>query len=345
MSPPLEIPDWLVTMPKVELHVHLEGTMTPAVLSDLAGRHGIDLGLAEGQDVASLFAYTDFAHFIETFTRCSDCIIDPADLGLLVDAYATDLDRQGVRYAEIHFNPEPHFRRKGIDMHEGLAAMNAARETARKRSGIELRWICDGVRDAVPGPISATHTVEFMIEAGPDAGIVALGLGGNEIGRPAPPFAGAFARARGAGFNVVAHAGEARGPEAIRETLESLRPARIGHGIAAARDPALMEVLARSGIALELCPTSNVRTGVVTRLEAIPLQTFVDAGVPFSINSDDPPMFGTNLLTEYAIAMRLLDLDRAGVAHMVSAAIDQSFADDQTRRRLQRELREHTPLP
>jgi aminodeoxyfutalosine deaminase len=314
------------------------------MLWDLAQRHSIDLGINDPAQVGALFDYSDFAHFIDTFTRCSDCIVDAGDLGLLVDAYAVELDRQGVRYAELHFNPEPHQRRKHIPMAEGLAAMNVARDRARDRSGIELRWIVDGVRDALPGPVAAQHAVNFMVSAGPDSGIVALGLGGNEIGFPARDYASAFTAAREAGFQVVAHAGEARGPESIWETLESLKPARIGHGVAAARDPRLMAHLAEHRVPLEISPTSNVRTGVIASFADLPLQVFTDASVTFSINSDDPPMFGTDLLTEYAIAARLMNLDRQGVARLAASAIDQSFADDGTRARLHRELRAHTPI-
>jgi adenosine deaminase len=331
-------------MPKVELHVHLEGTIGPGTLWKLAQNHGIDLGIATEADLPSLYDYDDFPGFIDVFTRCSDCLRDAADLGMLVDAYGDELARQHVRYAEIHYIPEPHLRRKNIPLHDGLDAMNQARRRVLDRHGIELRWIADGVRDAANGPQSVDITVDWIIEAGEDSGIVALGLGGNEIGHPARDYRQAFERAHKLGINVVAHAGEAVGPESIWETLDQLLPARIGHGIAAGNDPALMEHLAATGIPLEICPTSNLRTGVVSSYDSLPLRRFHDAGVAFSINSDDPPMFGTDLLTEYAIAMELLNLDRQGVANLVASAIDQSFAPAEVKSRLHEELRAHTPL-
>jgi aminodeoxyfutalosine deaminase len=182
-----------------------------------------------------------------------------------------------------------------------------------------------------------------MIEAGHDAGIVALGLGGNEIGRPPHLYADAFQRARDEGFHVVAHAGEATGPETVVETLDTLGAERIGHGIAAAANPEVMKRLAGDGIPLEVSPTSNVRTGVVASLADVPLRTLRDHGVRFSINSDDPPMFGTSVTEEIALAAQLLELDRQGVASLMLDGIDQSFAPEELKERLRAEVRGHTP--
>ncbi|MBA3276346.1 MAG: hypothetical protein H0T72_11170, partial [Chloroflexia bacterium] len=188
------VPDWLASMPKVELHVHLEGTLSPSTLWTLSRQYGVDLGIEDEQFGASLFKYGDLTEFIETFTKCSDCLRTSADLGGTVDAYVLDLSQQNVRYAELHFNPEPHFRRRGIAMEDAQDHMNAARERARQRNGIELRWIADGVRDAASGPVSVERTVDWIIEAGHESGIVALGLGGNELGNPPGAFAAPFER-------------------------------------------------------------------------------------------------------------------------------------------------------
>jgi aminodeoxyfutalosine deaminase len=337
-------PDWLVTMPKVELHVHLEGTISPATLWELVQRNQADIGIKSLDDAESLFFYTDFTHFIDTFTRCSMSMRTADDLGLLVRAYGAELARQGARYAEVHFNPEPHRRWRSLSIQEQLSAMNAARADVLDKHGVELRWIADGVRDAVPGPISASHTVDMMLEAGPDSGIVALGLGGNELMTAPALFIDAFRRARDAGFHVVAHAGEARGPESVRGAVEYLGAERIGHGIRSVEDPQLLEMLRDHEIPLEVCPTSNVCTGVVQSLQGHPLRDIAEAGVAFSISSDDPPMFGTNLTSELAIASQLLGLDRHGMAHLMASTISQSFAPDELKCRLLADLIEHTSL-
>lgn len=344
-DPPVQVPEWLQTMPKVELHVHLEGAVSPDTLWTLSRKHGVDLGVRNLEEVARLYEFSDFAHFIDVFTMCSDVLRTADDLGMVVGAYGMELARQNVRYAEIHFNPEPHWRRRGITMSDALLAMNAARDLMQSRFGIEMRWIADGVRDAGSGPVSVDRTVDWMIEAGSGSRIVALGLGGNEIGHPPRDFAAAFGRARDAGFHVVAHAGEATGPETIWEAVNLLGAERIGHGLAAAGDPAVLAYLAEQRIPLEISPTSNLRTRVVSSMEEHPLRMFVEAGVRVSINSDDPPMFGTDLVSEYALAANALDLDREGVARMVLDAIDQSFAGTETKVRLCRELLAHTPLP
>ncbi len=344
-EPLVQVSEWLLTMPKVELHVHLEGTVSPDTLWTLSRKHGVDLGVSNVEEVARLYEFSDFPHFIGIFTMCSDVLRTADDLGMAVGAYGMELARQNVRYAEIHFNPEPHQRRRGIAMSDALTAMNVARDRVQSMFGIDLCWIADGVRDADSGAVSVDRTVDWMIEVGPGSGIVALGLGGNEIGHPPRHFAAAFARARDAGFHVVAHAGEATGPETIREAIDVLGAERIGHGLAAARDPALLAYLAEHGIPLEISPTSNLRTRVVSSMADHPLRTFVEAGVPVSINSDDPPMFGTDLVSEYALVANTLNLDRLDVARMVLDAMDQSFADTETKSRLRRELLAHTPLP
>ncbi|HYJ12385.1 MAG TPA: adenosine deaminase [Thermomicrobiales bacterium] len=335
------VPEWLWALPKVELHVHLEGTIAPETLVELDRRHGHPQGLTSVASAAAWYHYTDFPGFIDTFTRISDQILHADDLGFVVERYGTDLARQGVRYAEVHYNAEPHLRRKGISLRAGLQSMNDARQRVLDVHGVEMRWIVDGVRDADIGPRSVDISIDWIVEAGPESGIVALGLGGNEIDRPAHKFAKSFQRAHDEGIKVVAHAGEAVGPASIRETLDYLDPARIGHGVTAAQDESLMAHLAARGIPLEISPTSNVRTGVVASYEAVPLRTFQEHGVRFSINSDDPPMFGTDLVSEYALAIDMLGMGRDQTVLFVADSIDQSFAPPDVKSKLMKELLGH----
>src|SRR5579884_512832 len=233
---------FIVAMPKAEMHVHLEGTIQPRTLLDLAAKHSIALPTDEAA-LARCDQFLDFAHFIEIFVACCACLRQPDDFARIVREFGAEAARQNLRYAELHFNPEPHLRRRGIPLPDLLAGMNAGRAEARARWGVELRWIADGIRDAESGPGSVMKTVELVAPLDASDGVVALGLGGDEVGHPAAPFADAFAAARAAGLHAVAHAGETTGPAAIRETLRTLGVERIGHGISAIRDPALVAEL------------------------------------------------------------------------------------------------------
>jgi aminodeoxyfutalosine deaminase len=187
---------------------------------------------------------------------------------------------------------------------------------------VDLRWCFDIPGEA--GLPAAEETLRIALEQRAD-GLISFGLGGPEAGVPRPQFKPYFDKARAAGLHSVPHAGETTGPETIWDAVRDLGAERIGHGIAAARDPRLLAHLADNGITLEVCPTSNVRTRAVASLDEHPLPALVAAGVPVTVNSDDPPMFGTSLEEEYAVAARLLDLDAAGVADLARAAVTASF--------------------
>lgn len=339
VSLPIDAPNWLIAMPKVELHVHLEGTIGPETLLVLAERN--DIPDMSPERIATMYAYDDFPGFIDAFTEISDCIKTADDLGLVVLEYGRHLARQNVLYAEIHYNPEPHRRRKNIPMIDGLAAMNQARKQIREDHGIELRWIADGVRDAAIGPSSIDITIDWIRAAGPDSGIVALGLGGNEIDFPASLFRESFQRARSLGINVIAHAGEAVGPASIWSAINDLGAMRIGHGVTAVRDAELMAFLADRGIPLEVCPSSNVRTGVLASYDEVPLKAMSEAGVRFSVSSDDPPLFGTTLTHEYEHMRRLLDCDQQRMVQHVADMVDQSFAEPELKASLKERVAEY----
>ena len=198
-----------------------------------------------------------------------------------------------------------------------------------------LRWVVD-----VPGESgleAADVTLDYALHRAPDT-LVGFGLGGPEIGVPRPQFQPHFDAARAAGLHSVPHSGESTGPETVWDAVRLLGAERVGHGIAAAQDPALLAHLAEHGIALEICPTSNVRTRSVPSLEDHPLPVVAAAGVPFSIASDDPPMFGTDLGTEYLVAADLLGLDETGVADLARAAVRQSFLEDEREGEAAREI-------
>ncbi|MEV0608585.1 adenosine deaminase [Polymorphospora rubra] len=317
-----DLATFIAGLPKAELHVHHVGSASPRIVAELAARHeGRTPVPADPAALAEYFVFRDFAHFIEIYLNVVDLIRDPEDVRILTYEVARELARQQVRYAELTITPYSHVRR-GIPAPAFCEAIEDARKHAEAELGIVLRWCFDIPGEA--GLPAAEETLRIALEERPD-GLISFGLGGPEIGVPRPQFKPYFDQARAAGLRSVPHAGETTGPETIWDALRDLGAERIGHGISAAADPALLAHLAEHRIPLEVCPTSNLRTRAVASLDEHPLRALVDAGVPVSINSDDPPMFGTTLDDEYAVAARLLGYGPDGVAGLARSAVTASF--------------------
>ncbi|MBG0568305.1 adenosine deaminase [Actinoplanes aureus] len=317
-----DLTSFIAGLPKAELHVHHVGSASPRIVAELAARHeGSSPVPADPALLAEYFEFRDFAHFIEVYLSVVDLIRDPEDVRLLTYEIGRELARQQVRYAELTVTPYSSVRR-GIPAPAFCEAIEDARTGAARDFGVDLRWCFDIPGEA--GLASAEETLRVALDERPD-GLISFGLGGPEIGVPRPQFKPYFDKARAAGLHSVPHAGETTGPETIWDAIRELGAERIGHGIAAARDERLMAYLAEHRIPLEVCPTSNLRTRAVASLAEHPIATLVAAGVPVSVNSDDPPMFGTTLEAEYAAAAGLLDLDAAGVADLAKAAVRHSF--------------------
>lgn len=316
---------FIAGLPKVELHVHHVGSASPQTVAGLAARHAGSTPVpADPQLLAGYFQFTDFAHFIEVYLSVVDLIRDAEDVATLTYDIAANLASQQVRYAELTVTPYSSVKR-GIPGEAFCEAIEDARLRAARDHGIQLRWCFDIPGEA--GLPSADVTLDLALRLRPD-GLVSFGLGGPELGVPRGQFAEHFAAARAAGLRSVPHAGESTGPQTVWDALQLLGAERIGHGIASAQDEPLMAHLAERDIALEVCPTSNVCTRAVPSLAEHPLRTLVESGVPVTINSDDPPMFSTSLNQEYAVAARLLDLDRDGVADLARRAVRYSFLDE-----------------
>lgn len=327
--------DVIAGLPKAELHVHHVGSARPETVAALAARHP-DAGVP--QDIEALrefFTFTDFAHFIDVYLATVALLRTPEDIRLLTYEVAEGLAAQQVRYAELTMTPFTSVR-MGIAIEAYTEAIEDARTAAERDLGLVLRWIYDIPGEA--GLESAAATLDFAINHRPES-LVGFGLGGPEIGVPRPQFKPHFDRARAAGLHSVPHSGESTGPETIWDAIRDLGAERIGHGIAAIHDPALVAYLAEHRIPLEVSPTSNLATRVVERIEEHPVRALRDAGVVVTINSDDPPMFGTTLNREYAIAADLLDLDEQGLRDLATTAIDVSFAPEEVKARVREEIR------
>ena len=319
----MSLESFVLRMPKVELHVHLEGAIRPATLLHLAARHDVALPATDEAGLREWFRFSDFEHFVEVYLTCSSCLRDPEDFYLLAADFLAEQARQNVVYSEVHFTISTHVG-NGADGDEVLDALDEAIRDGERRLGVRLRLIPDIVRNV--GPEAADLTLEWAL-AGMSRGVVALGLSGSEARFASEPYAAHFRAAEQAGLRRVAHAGEHAGPESIRSALDVCRAERIGHGVRAVEDPALVAELARSGIPLEVCPTSNLCLGVVPTLAAHPFDALRRAGVRLSVNSDDPPLFDTTLTDEYLRLHQAFGYTAAELAGLSLAALRHAFLE------------------
>ncbi|MFE6742692.1 adenosine deaminase [Streptomyces tubercidicus] len=337
-EPLSDLDAFIAGLPKAELHVHHVGSASPRIVSELAARHPDSAVPTDPEALADYFTFRDFAHFIQVYLSVVDLIRDAEDVRLLTYEVARDMARQQIRYAELTLTPFSSVRR-GIPDAAFVEAIEDARKAAESELGVVLRWCFDIPGEA--GLEAAEETARIACDLQPE-GLVSFGLGGPEIGVPRPQFKPYFDRARAAGLHSVPHAGETTGPGTIWDALNDLGAERIGHGTSATQDPRLLAHLAEHRIPLEVCPTSNIATRAVRTLAEHPVKEMADAGVLVTINSDDPPMFGTDLNTEYAVAARLLELDTTGLAALAKNAVDASFMDAPAKSRLSTEIDTYT---
>lgn len=338
----MSLSSFIAALPKAELHVHHIGSASARIVGELAERHPGTVP-SDPDELRAFYEFRDFAHFIDVYLAVVDLLKEPEDVRLLTYEIAREMATgQNLRYAELTCTPYtsvlPHDAGRGMAIEAYTEAIEDARVAAERDFGLVLRWIYD-----IPGESgipAADATLDFALRHRTDA-LVGFGLGGPEIGVPRPQFQGHFDTARSAGLHSVPHAGETTGPQTVWDAIRLLGAERIGHGTTAAQDPELLAHLAASGIALEVCPSSNVATRAVARLEEHPITAFRDAGVTITISSDDPPMFGTTLNREYEIAADLLELDEAGVVDLARNSVRASFAEESVKARLLAELAEY----
>ncbi|MFJ2279126.1 adenosine deaminase [Streptomyces sp. NPDC087866] len=337
-APMTDLHPFIAGLPKAELHVHHVGSASPRIVAELAAHHPDSKVPTAPEALADYFTFTDFAHFIDVYLSVVDLIRTPEDVRLLTFEVARDMARQNIRYAELTVTPFSSTRR-GIPEQGFMEAIEDARKAAERELGVVLRWCFDIPGEA--GLEAAEETTRLAVDLRPE-GLVSFGLGGPEIGVERPQFKPYFDRAIAEGLHSVPHAGETTGPQTVWDALNSLRAERIGHGTSSVADPKLLDHLAEQRIALEVCPTSNIATRAVKDIEQHPVREMVQAGVLVTINSDDPPMFGTDLNNEYAVAARILGLDENGLAALAKNAVEASFLDPAGKRALAAEIDTYT---
>ena len=317
-----------MTVPKIELHVHLEGTVRPETLLAIARRNDYALPVDTVEGLAELYEYRDFAHFIEVWILTTNALRTSDDFRQVVVDYAEEAAGHGAVYLEAIFSPAERVSR-GVAWDEIFAGYCDGIEDARERHGVEIRLTPDIYRGATMQ--DAEQVVRYSAKYR-DRGVVAVGLGGLEADFPPEEYAAAFKLAKAEGLGSVPHAGEVAGPASIHGALDVLGADRIRHGIRAVEDPRLVEELRDRGIVLDVCPVSNVCTGAVATLEDHPLHELTAAGVRCSISTDDPAMFDTDLGREYAAAAELGVHPRLAYESGLAGAL----CDDETRERLRR---------
>jgi aminodeoxyfutalosine deaminase len=320
-----------LSYPKIELHVHLEGTVRPATLLEIARRNDYALPAETEEGLAELYDFRDFAHFIEVWILTTNALRTEEDFSQVVVDYAAEAASHGAVYLEAIFSPGERVKR-GIGWDAIFSGYCDGAQEARELHGVEVRLTPDVVRGF---PLEDAEQVVRYSAAYRDRGIVGVGLGGLEADYPPEPYEPAFTLARELGLASVPHAGEVAGPPSVRGALEQLGADRVRHGIRAAEDPGLVNELAGRGTVLDICPISNVRTRAVASLETHPLPRLVEAGVRCSISTDDPVMFDTDLTRDYEAATSFGISPRT----FYEAGVAGALCDDATRARL-RELGE-----
>ena len=319
---------FIVSLPKAELHLHIEGTLEPEMAFRLAAKHGVVLPYASVEAMRQAYQFTNLQSFLDIYYAGADLLRDEADFHALTAAYLRKAHEQGVVHVEIFFDPQTHTQR-GVAFASVVGGIRRALLEAEREWGITHRLILCFLRH-----LSAEEAMRTLEEALAYRDIItAVGLDSSESGHPPAKFAAVFERARSAGLLTVAHAGEEGPAHYISEALDILQVRRIDHGVRCEEDPELVRRLVRDRVPLTVCPLSNVKLQVFDRIESHNLKRLLDLGLCVTVNSDDPAYFGGYLLENYLAVQQALDLSKADVARLARNSIEASFLSAPEQRR------------
>lgn len=314
------IEEFILALPKAELHLHIEGTLEPQMVFDLARKHGVKLPYPSVEALQNAYKFADLQSFLDIYYAGADVLRDEADFHAMTWAYLSKVHAQGVVHVEIFFDPQTHTAR-GVPFAAVIDGITAALKDGERKLGITYRLIMCFLRH-----LSAEDAMSTLEAALPyKKAITAVGLDSGERGNPPSKFKEVFDRARSEGWLTVAHAGEEGPPEYIREALDVLKVSRIDHGVRSDEDPQLIERLAAEKMPLTVCPLSNVMLCVFDRMENHNLKRLLDRGVCVTVNSDDPAYFGGYLAENYLAAQRALGLSADEIAQLARNSISASF--------------------
>lgn len=322
----MTLTNFIAAMPKVELHVHIEGAVRPETLLTLAKKNNIELPVSTLDEVQAWYQFTDFSHFIQIYFLISSCIQTVEDIEFVVRDFLQGQAEQNIRYTEGTWTALTHYQSKGISFEDQMAAINRARKWANETLNTDLGIVVDISRSTTTYDESMM-VAQWCLDA-KDNPVVAFGIGGMEVGYPPSLFKDAFAFAHKNGLPIVPHAGETVGPESIWGAINDAHATRLYHGVRAIEDPELMTYLREKQIPLDICPTSNVCLGVVPSIKDHMLPQLLDEGLYITINSDDPPMFNTTLTQEFLAIAEAFALDRATIQNLLMNGVNASFLPD-----------------
>ena len=306
-------------MPKIELHLHLEGAIPLEYLWELVKKYDKAKEVTSLEQLKSKFEYKDFANFIDVWVWKNQFLREYDDFEFISEGFAKDLKNQNIKYSEVFISPSS-FR----NILSTLKIIEVIRKGINKVNGIKISLIVDFVRNS--GQENELITLHEINEA-KEYGIVGIGLGGSEHAFPAKDFPKLFEKAREFGFRTTAHAGEADGPKSIWDAINILKVERIGHGLRAIEDELLIEYLANNKIPIELCPISNVKTKSIDHIKNHPIKKYIEKGIPISINTDDPKMFGNTLAEEYNVIASNFNFSKAGISEIILKSIDTTWLE------------------
>ncbi len=318
---------WYQALPKVELHLHLEGAIPYDALWQLVRKYDGASLVTSPDALKECFQYRDFPHFLELWRWKNQFIREYEDFTFIAEAVARDLAAQNLRYAEVFYSA-PDFFRHGL---RTQPITKAIREGLERVPGIEIALVADMVRD--DGPVVAARTLAEVNEVR-ECGVVGVGIGGSEQDYPPELFEAVYAEARRLGFHTSAHAGEAAGPASIGGALRSLHVERLGHGTRAQEDPQLVDYLTEHRVPIEMCPLSNVRTGVVASYESHPVRRYFDRGMLLCINTDDPKMFNNSLAEEYQLLVEQKGFTPDEIRKLILNGIEMSWMPEEKKRHM-----------
>lgn len=323
-------------MPKVELHVHMEGSVQPQTLLNLAQKYQVELPAQDTAGLREWYTFRDFEHFIEIYMTIAGCLRTADDIELIAREFLIGQARQNIVYSEVTFTPYNQYLLHQLGFREQLDAVNRARRWAEAELGVRMGIIVDIPRQA---PVEAGETVADWVIEGYGEGIIAMGLGGKEVDNPPEKFQSAFDRVRAAGIPCVLHAGETDGPASIWSALNAAGSCRIGHGVRAVEDPKLMAYLRERQIPLEVCPTSNVCLKVYPSWEQHSLPQLMEGGLYITINSDDPPMFNTTLTDEFLHGRQIFHWSMNTIEQLVMNAVRATLLPESERDAMRRKFK------